>query len=68
MNNVTNKIRVPQAELLRLVDELDRVIHRVRPTQKKNPQSDLWQSLQGLWKGKLSEDPLAYQRRIRNEE
>lgn len=58
-------------DLARAIDELDRLLHRLKemgrgatPVSARNG----WEMGQGLWKGHITQDPLAYQRRIRGEE
>lgn len=57
--------------LTRELDELDRVLHRVRTRlqglPKKKSQLEHWREMKGILKGKITEDPLTYQRRIRAE-
>lgn len=57
--------------LTRELDELDRVLHRVRirlqGLPKKKSQLEHWREMKGILKGKITEDPLTYQRRIRAE-
>ena len=57
--------------LTRDIEELDRLVHRIK-MQLEVPQRDKgalshWRAIKGILKGKLTEDPLAYQRRIRAE-
>ena len=57
--------------LTRDIDELDRLVHRIK-TQLQAPQKDKgvlshWRAIRGVLKGKLTENPLEYQRRIRAE-
>lgn len=60
--------------LERALEELDQVIHRskaiLQHARKPGVEERLqaWKSIRGLWKGKIVEDPVAYQRRIRDEE
>lgn len=53
------------------IDELDRLVHRIRiQLQRSGKEYDMlshWRSMRGILKGKIIEDPLAYQRRIRTE-
>lgn len=76
-NASTIQILENTTELERVLEELDRVIHRsrallhgVRSGAKgmSLEKRKAWESLAGLWKGRITEDPLAYQRRVRAEE
>lgn len=62
------KTKSTETKLLQLVNELDRLIHRVHQPNKKIPSSKIWASLRGLWTAKIHESPLDFQRRIRSEE
>lgn len=61
-------------DLARALDEMDRLIHRSKAllghVQKPSVEERLraWKSVRGILKGKIVEDPVAYQRRIRDEE
>ena len=55
-------------ELERALDELDRLIHRSKALLRPAPMYNAWEAGRGLLKGKIVEDPLAYQKRIRGEE
>lgn len=63
-----------QHELEEILRELDHLLRRsqalLRHPHLKLPASDRasWEALRGLWRGQITEDPLAYQRRIRSEE
>ena len=53
------------------IEELDRLVHRIK-TQLQAPQKDKgallhWRAIKGILKGKIIENPLAYQRRVRTE-
>ena len=57
--------------IARDLDELDRLVHRIK-TQLQTPSRNdgqvlHWRAMRGILKGKITEDPLAYQRRIRAE-
>lgn len=71
---ITNTIEVTTTALERALEELDQVIHRskalLQRTRKPSMEEQLqaWEAGCGLWKGKITEDPVAYQRRIRDEE
>ena len=60
--------------LERALEELDQVLHRskalLQHTRKSSVEEQLraWEAGCGLWKGKITEDPVVYQRRIRDEE
>ncbi len=60
--------------LERALEELDQVIHRSKAllqhahTPAVEERLRAWESGCGLLKGKITEDPVAYQRRIRDEE
>lgn len=57
----------------RELDELDRLLHRIRkrmsaPGKMMRPTSyEALRKLRGILQGKLTEDPLSYQQRIRAE-
>lgn len=57
--------------LERELNELDRLLHRIkeqlRTPQESGVRLSHWRAIRGILKGKLTEDPLAYQRRIRAE-
>ncbi|MDO8505140.1 MAG: hypothetical protein Q7S48_00975 [bacterium] len=55
--------------ITRDLEELDRLVHRIK-TQLQSSSKDMgrlshWRAMRGILKGKITEDPLAYQRRIR---
>ena len=57
------------------LEELDRLVHhskdllrRGQKTTATIPAMRAWGKAAGLWKGKIIENPLAYQQRIRSEE
>lgn len=59
--------------LLEELRELDRLVHRLTERVQKEhpgiaPAYELLHSLKGILKGRLPEDPLVYQRRIRKED
>ena len=53
------------------LDELDRLLHRIRmriaTPKTQAAQLSHWREMRGILKGKITEDPLVYQRRIRAE-
>lgn len=56
----------------RELDELDRLLHRIRsrlmtPASTKVASLSHWRKMRGALKGKIVEDPTAYQKRIRKE-
>ena len=61
-------------DLEHALDEMDRLVHRskalLQHVRKPSIEERLraWESGCGLLKGKITEDPVAYQRRIRDEE
>lgn len=61
-------------DLAHALEEMDRLIHRskalLQHVQKSSIEERLraWESGCGLLKGKITEDPVAYQRRVRDEE
>lgn len=72
MQHISSTITDPQT-LGRELDELDRLIHRIKerlstPKDLHRVSSyDALRKLRGILKGKLVEDPLHYQQRIRAE-
>ena len=57
--------------ITRDLEELDRLVHRIK-TQLQTHSKDVgrlshWRAIRGILKGKITEDPLAYQRRIRTD-
>lgn len=57
--------------LTRDIEELDRLVHRIK-TQLQTPQKNKdvllhWRAIRGILKGKITEDSLTYQRRVRSE-
>lgn len=57
--------------LTRDIEELDRLVHRIKK-QLQAPKTEKgillhWRAMRGILKGKITEDPLAYQRRVRAE-
>ena len=60
-------------ELGQALDELDRVIHRSKAVlgrlqqPSKEAQKNGWNAIKGLWKGRVVEDAVTYQRRVRDE-
>ena len=60
-------------ELEQALDELDRVIHRSKVVLErarqpsKGAQKNGWNAIKGLWKGRVVEDAVTYQRRVREE-
>ena len=57
--------------ITRDLEELDRLVHRIKmqlhaPSKDKS-QLYHWRGMRGILKGKIVEDPLVYQRRIRAE-
>lgn len=61
-------------DLARALDEVDRLIHRSKALLQhvRKPSTEerlrVLEAGYGLWKGKITEDPVIYQRRIRDEE
>lgn len=57
--------------ITRDLEELDRLVHRIKmqlhPPIKDMGRLSHWRAMRGILKGKITEDPLAYQRRIRAE-
>lgn len=72
--SATNTSEVTTTALEHALEELDQVIHRSKallqharkPSAAERLQA--WESVRGILKGKIVEDPVAYQRRIRDEE
>ena len=64
-------ITSPTDAITRDLEELDRLVHRIKTqlqtSQKEHGMLSHWRSIRGILKGKITEDPLAYQRRIRAE-
>lgn len=57
--------------LTRELDALDRVLHHIKSLLRAAPKTETdlahWRAMRGTLRGKLAEDPLAYQRRVRAE-
>lgn len=73
--STTNTMEVTTTALERALEELDQVIHRSKALLQRahkpaaiEERLRAWEAGCGLWKGKITEDPVAYQRRIRDEE
>jgi len=72
--STTSVNEITTTALERALEELDQVIHRskalLQHTRKSSVEEQLraWEAGCGLWKGKITEDPVVYQRRIRDEE
>ena len=67
----THPYSVINDALTRDIEELDRLVHRIK-TQLQTPQKNNgvllhWRAIRGILKGKITEDPLVYQRRVRAE-
>lgn len=78
MENYREKIagvRQKQQTLRELLDELGRLVYRSKILLDRTPSlggmvtdQEAWKRGRGLWKGRITEDPLQYQRRLRAEE
>lgn len=61
-------------DLEHTLDEMDRLIHRSKALLQRahkplvEERLKAWELVRGILKGKIVEDPVAYQRRIRDEE
>ena len=72
--NYTQTIKTKHQKLHDVLRELDRLVHCSQALLYRTdigsatPKINLWQTAHALWKGKIKEDPLQYQRRIRSEE
>ncbi len=72
---ITPTTHTTVTDLEHTLREIDRLIHHSQellrhtiPAQGISGVARAWEAAAGLWKGKLTEDSLVYQRRIRNEE
>ena len=60
--------------LEKTLEELDQMVHRSKALLQRVHTSSVeerlkaWESVKGILKGKIDEDPVVYQRRIRDEE